>query len=207
MKTVLALSACAVRAEVALAAPGLPAPSLVALASPSPRGNLLLKGVETVLLAAGLSLSQVELIVATRGPGSFTGIRNTLACVLGLSQALGVPAHGFSSLLAQAARTSVPRLLAVQPARKGYVYVQEFVRHQAWEPASQVRVEPHSWLSQQTLPVVAPVGLPLPTGPSPAPVRWSTAEALLELAQQLSQPEPETLQPSYVEGLSYLEKG
>lgn len=199
MDRVLALAACSGRAEVALAAPELPAPAVVALASPSPRADLLLKGVALLLEAANLEASGVQLVVATRGPGSFTGIRNTLACTLGLARGLDVPAHAFSSLLAQAARCRPGRLLAAQPARKGLAYVQEFEYHQGWVEAGEVAVRPLAWLREQSLPVVAPAGLPLLPGTPTAAGERTTAEALLLLAQWLDAPDPASLEPLYVE--------
>lgn len=199
MATILALSGCGGRAEVALAAPSLPAPSLVALASPSPRSDLLLRGAAMLLEAAGLGPGELQLVVATRGPGSFTGIRNTLACALGLAAGAGVPAHAFSSLLAQAARCADGEVLAAQPARKGAVYVQAFRWEGAWQPITEPTIRPVAWLASQTLPVVAPAGLALPEGTPLARVRLTTAEALLVLARALQTPDASTLQPLYLE--------
>lgn len=199
MKAVLALLGCAGRAEVALASPRLPAPSLVALASPEPRANLLLGAVHQVLQAAGFAPADLELVVATVGPGSFTGIRNTLACTWGLAQATRLPVHGFSSLLVEAARSAEREVLAVQPARRGWVYAQGFVRRRSWEPKGEVKVLPVEELPHQPLPVVAPPGLALPAGVPLAAVRCTPAEALLELGLHLEDPDPSTLSPFYVE--------
>jgi len=152
-----------------------------------------------VLEAASLRAEDLELIVATRGPGSFTGIRNTLACVLGLAAGAGVPAHAFSSLLAQAARCREPEVLAVQPARKGAVYVQTLRRDRTWQPLTEPSVRSITWLANQRLPVVAPAGFPLPEGTPVAVTQRTTAEALLSLAQELEAPDPSTLRPFYLE--------
>jgi tRNA threonylcarbamoyl adenosine modification protein YeaZ len=140
VRTVLALLGCAGRVEVALASPSLAAPSVVALASPEPRANLLLQAVHQVLQAAQLRVSDLELVVATTGPGSFTGIRNTLACAWGFAQACHLPVHGFSSLLVQAARSGEAEVLAVQPARKGWFYAQPFVCKEGWMATAPVEV-------------------------------------------------------------------
>ncbi len=199
MRTVLALLGCAGRVEVALATRNLAAPSLVALASPEPRANLLLKAVHGVLQAADLSPRELDLIVAATGPGSFTGIRNTLACAWGLSQAHGVPVCGFSSLLVQAARALERQVLAVQPARRSLAYAQAFRRGRTWEPAGPVDVVPLDDVARQSLPVAAPPGLALPPGTPVATLVTAPAEALLALGLAVEEPDPESLTPQYLE--------
>lgn len=195
----LALLGCAGRVEVALASPSLAAPSLVALASRQPRANLLLLAVHQVLQAAEMKIADVDLVVATAGPGSFTGIRNTLACAWGLAQACQLPVHGFSSLAVQAARTHEAEVLAVQPARKGFLYAQPFAWHQGWAPTAPIRVVRVEELATQHLPVVSPPGLTLPDDVTLAPTWRTPAEALLELGLQLENPDKSTLVPCYVE--------
>ncbi len=195
----LALLGCAGRAEVALASPSLPSTSLVALASPEPRANLLLVAVHQVLKAAKVRVADVDVVVATTGPGSFTGIRNTLACAWGLAQACQLPVHGFSSLAVQAARAQVGEVLAVQPARKGWVYAQPFTWHQSWAPTAPIRVLPVEELANQHLPVVSPPGLKLPNDVTLAPTWRTPVEALLDLGVLLENPDSSTLVPCYVE--------
>lgn len=199
VRTVLALMGCAGRAEVALASPRLPVPSLVALGAPQPRAHLLLEAVHQVLRAVALTVQDLDLVVAATGPGSFTGIRNTLACAWGLAQARHIPVHGFPSLLVQATRSREREVLAVQPARKGWVYAQRFVREQRWLAEGEVRVLPLEELGQHPWPVVAPPGLALPPEVSLAETRCAPVEALLELALELTNPDSGTLQPFYVE--------
>lgn len=199
MRTVLALLGCAGRVEVALAFPSLPAPSVVALASREPRANLLLLAVHQVLQAAGLKVADLDLIVAATGPGSFTGIRNTLACAWGFAQACHLRVYGFSSLLVQAARTQEAEVLAVQPARKGWVYAQPFVWQERWVPTAPVQVLAQEELKTQPLSVVAPPGLSLPSDVRLAPTWRTPAESLLELGLQLASPDSSTLVPCYVE--------
>ncbi|MFZ5803846.1 MAG: tRNA (adenosine(37)-N6)-threonylcarbamoyltransferase complex dimerization subunit type 1 TsaB [Acidobacteriota bacterium] len=199
MRTVLALLGCAGRVEVALASPSLAAPSVVALASPEPRANLLLQAVHQVLQAAQLKVSDLELVVATTGPGSFTGIRNTLACAWGFAQACHLPVHGFSSLLVQAARSAEAAVLAVQPARKGWFYAQPFLCKEGWIATAPVEVLRQEELASQPLSVVAPPGLKLPPEVKVASTCRTPAEALLALGVQLESPDSSTLVPSYVE--------
>jgi len=84
---------------------------------------LLLALVQEVLTEAGARLTDLAGIAALRGPGSFTGLRIGLATVLGLHQALGVPATALESLraLALAAGTEeMPRIvIAVVDALRG----------------------------------------------------------------------------------------
>jgi tRNA threonylcarbamoyladenosine biosynthesis protein TsaB len=156
--------------------------------------------VDLLLRAAALERTQVEGIVATRGPGSFTGVRVALATAQGLAIALGVPAHGYSSLLAQAARTDEPECLAVQPARRGSVYAQHFSRRSDRPvPAGEAAILPLSELAAGRVPVVAPVGLALPAGTRVAAAHISTAEALLQLLACEAHADAATLAPLYLE--------
>ena len=58
----------------------------------------LLAMVDGVLAEAGLRAAELAGLVALRGPGSFTGLRVGLATVLGLHQALGLPAVAVPTL-------------------------------------------------------------------------------------------------------------
>jgi tRNA threonylcarbamoyladenosine biosynthesis protein TsaB len=72
----------------------------------------LLEMVQEVLTEAGIGVRDLGGLAVLRGPGSFTGLRIGLATVLGLHQALGVPA---------AALPSLPVLAASAGARKEIV--------------------------------------------------------------------------------------
>jgi tRNA threonylcarbamoyladenosine biosynthesis protein TsaB len=52
--------------------------------------------------AAGIALTEFDLIGVTRGPGSFTGVRTGIAAARGFAIASGAPAIGVSSLQAVA---------------------------------------------------------------------------------------------------------
>ncbi len=199
MRTVLAVAACGPRLELALAT-GSGTSGLVALAGPTPRSELVMAAVDLLLRAAGAERGALEGVVASRGPGSFTGVRVALATAQGLALALGVPAHGFSSLLAQAARTDVPGCLAVQPARRGYAYVQRYARGGARpEPVEEARVVALAEIAESGVPVVAPAGLALAPATPLALTLRSTAEALLVLLATETAPDPSTLTPLYLE--------
>jgi tRNA threonylcarbamoyladenosine biosynthesis protein TsaB len=72
----------------------------------------LLEMVQEVLAEAEIGVRDLGGITVLRGPGSFTGLRIGLATVLGLHQALGVPATAIPSL---------PVLAASAGAREGIV--------------------------------------------------------------------------------------
>lgn len=156
--------------------------------------------IDLLLRAANLDRSEITQVLATRGPGSFTGVRVALATAEGLATALGVPATGVPSLLVQAARCTGNRCLAVQPARRGHVYIQPFRRTDAsWREEDEARVVAVDELASTQSDIVAPAGLGLPAGTRVAPVQSSTAEALVRLADVLPPGGLDTLVPLYLE--------
>lgn len=100
--------------------------------APMHRGHAeaLLPMISDMTAQAGCGLDRVAMVVATAGPGSFTGVRVGLAAARGLALALGVPAQAASTLqaLAAAARQSrpAPLYVAAIAARRGQLYVQAF---------------------------------------------------------------------------------
>lgn len=85
--------------------------------------------VEAVLAEAGIPASALKVVAATRGPGSFTGLRVGLAFAQGLAAATGARPIGLSSLdaLAVQAHLAAPDspspIAAVMDARRGQVYL------------------------------------------------------------------------------------
>jgi tRNA threonylcarbamoyladenosine biosynthesis protein TsaB len=74
---------------------------------------------------AGAAFADIEKLVVTVGPGSFTGLRVGLAFAKGVQLATGAPLAGVGTLEALAAR--LPGAAAgVIDARRGLVYVQAF---------------------------------------------------------------------------------
>ena len=85
----------------------------------------LLADIDRVLVAASVSLKEVELFAAAVGPGSFTGLRSGLATVKGLALTTGKHAVGVPTLhaIAYGARPT-RRVMALIPAGRGEVFAQ-----------------------------------------------------------------------------------
>lgn len=66
----------------------------------------LLPMVDDVMQSAGLAFADVGRIAVTRGPGSFTGVRVTVAAARGLALAAGVPTVATTSLRVMALRAA-----------------------------------------------------------------------------------------------------
>lgn len=101
--------------------------------APQRRSSPLLIGlVDEVLVELGIGLPDLDLVVAVRGPGSFTGIRVGLATAMGFHQALGLPTTAVSSLAALAATAALEMtapsatVLAAVDARRGDWNVERF---------------------------------------------------------------------------------
>ena len=97
------------------------------------KGNhaeIVLPLIQAVLDHSKFSLSDLNGIAVSIGPGSFTGLRIALATVKGIAYELGLPVVGISTLHAQAARvTDSDRLIcALLDARKQEVYAALFRR-------------------------------------------------------------------------------
>ncbi|HUG63494.1 MAG TPA: tRNA (adenosine(37)-N6)-threonylcarbamoyltransferase complex dimerization subunit type 1 TsaB [Methylomirabilota bacterium] len=81
--------------------------------------------VAAALAEAGAEMADIERIVVTTGPGSFTGIRVAIAAARGLALACGRPVVGVDTLVALAGslpeRPDGPVLAAID-ARRGEIY-------------------------------------------------------------------------------------
>lgn len=89
----------------------------------------LLPMIDRVLSAGGLSLSELDALAVSRGPGSFTGLRIAISCTQGLAFAADKPVVPVSSLaaLAAGARRAHPEwdeapIAAMLDARMQQVY-------------------------------------------------------------------------------------
>ncbi|HHT20964.1 MAG TPA: tRNA (adenosine(37)-N6)-threonylcarbamoyltransferase complex dimerization subunit type 1 TsaB [Tissierellia bacterium] len=70
---------------------------------PAPNGHAarLMPMIDEILQEAGRAIQQVDEIVVSLGPGSFTGLRIGISTALGLASALDIPVYGVSSLQAR----------------------------------------------------------------------------------------------------------
>jgi tRNA threonylcarbamoyl adenosine modification protein YeaZ len=195
--TILALAGCGPRLEVALRLPASGQSALVALAGPTPRSELVVAALDLLLRAARISPGQLDTVVVTCGPGSFTGIRVALATAQGVAHSAGIPVAAFPSLMVQAARAASSRCLAVQPARRGFVYAQLFTSWSSVPRAEgEIEVRATASLVEAEAPVVAPDGLSLDERIPRVTPFVTTCEALAALAGIA---EPWAPSPLYVE--------
>jgi tRNA threonylcarbamoyladenosine biosynthesis protein TsaB len=109
---------------------------------------------QEALSEAGVSVSELGLLVVASGPGAFTGLRIGLAAIQGLSLAIGLPVVGVSALDALAlAAAPVPTgsdlttLLVWMDAQRGEVFTGRYTRStesggDAWTPAGDPTVGP-----------------------------------------------------------------
>jgi tRNA threonylcarbamoyladenosine biosynthesis protein TsaB len=94
------------------------------------QAEILLPLIDRVIAAAALTPAAIEVVAASVGPGSFTGIRAGLAAARGITLAAGAQLLGVTSFAAVAA--AVPRrgserfLLVALESRRDDLYVQLF---------------------------------------------------------------------------------
>ncbi|MDQ4119282.1 MAG: tRNA (adenosine(37)-N6)-threonylcarbamoyltransferase complex dimerization subunit type 1 TsaB, partial [Actinomycetota bacterium] len=91
-------------------------------------GELLMPAVRELCEQVGVTLADVDAVVAGVGPGPFTGLRVGIVSAAALGDALGVPVHGVCSLdaialsAAGAQGAASGNLLVVTDARRKEVY-------------------------------------------------------------------------------------
>lgn len=95
-------------------------------------GEVVMGLVKSAVAQAGIGFADLDAIVVTEGPGSFTGIRVGLAAARGLGLALGIPVLGVSALLVHAASVASAAIKAdasimvVIESKRADLYVQHF---------------------------------------------------------------------------------
>jgi len=89
------------------------------------RNEKLLPAIDWLLTENAIERARIDLFAATRGPGSFTGVRIGLATLQGLALALGRPVCAMSTHEAIAHGES-GRVAIVDDAGRGELYVSEF---------------------------------------------------------------------------------
>lgn len=108
MSYVIAFDAATEHVAIGLAAVGSDRSALtvagVDFAAPRAALGRLLPAVEELLGTAGVSRDDISVVAVGRGPGSFTGVRITVASAKGLAHGLGVPLVGLGTLDAVAWR-------------------------------------------------------------------------------------------------------
>ena len=86
-------------------------------------GPTLLDDLDRLLTDAGWTLGELDGFVCGQGPGSFTGLRITLATLKGLALALDRPIHAARTTEMLRANRPGPRTFALIDARRGQVYI------------------------------------------------------------------------------------
>lgn len=129
MTTLLALDCAAASCSVAVYAEGaVRAKAFEPMATG--QAEVLVPMVQSVMADAGLTYADLDVIAATQGPGSFTGLRVGLATARGLALAAGIGCLGLTTteVLAEAAIANgiEGRILAVLDTRRADVYAQLF---------------------------------------------------------------------------------
>jgi tRNA threonylcarbamoyladenosine biosynthesis protein TsaB len=130
---ILAFDACFGACSVAVCRDGVCLAS-DALAPAPGQADLLVQMIATTLKRAQLTVSDIDRIAVTLGPGGFTGVRVGVAAARALAMATGKPVVATTSLhvmaaeaLARAADLAVGRQLVVAvDANRGELYVQAF---------------------------------------------------------------------------------
>ena len=92
------------------------------LYAPTSYSPVLYDNLKGLLDRHAVTLAQVDCFAAASGPGTFTGVRVALACVMGLAEAVGRPAVAVSNLEAVSRYGSAPLRGVALDARRGEIY-------------------------------------------------------------------------------------
>lgn len=131
MQRFLALDSCTEACSVALAL-GDQVLSRYEVA-PREHAQKLLPFIEQILADGGISLTDLDAIAFTRGPGSFTGVRICAATAQGLAYGAGLPLIGVSTLQTMAQHAcdekGATEVVAAIDARMSEVYIAPYQRN------------------------------------------------------------------------------
>lgn len=179
--------------------------------------------VDALLKAEGLMPGRLTGVIASTGPGSYTGLRVGLATAKTLAYTLGCELRAvgaFWAIAHQAPPDAADRVAwVIADALQEQVYAQPFRRkHDGWMPLEPLRVmpagvlgtfAPDAWVTGPGLAVYdawLPAGVPR----SPEADREPRVESLFEVGMRLVQPltreELFSLEPLYLRGSSAEEK-
>ncbi len=150
----------------------------------TPHSQSILPMLHGLLEKAGVDWQQLDMLAASVGPGSFTGLRVAAATISGLNASLGLPVMSVSSLAITAWQADTPeRIWVIEDARSGDAYIGCYKLGVALQPDQCL-----SWQEVAELPAASFVSLTEPaaelsTWQRVAPVH-SRAEALAELVSR-----------------------
>lgn len=96
MQNILAIDTCTEVCSVSLYSQGETISRFVQDVAQS--SNLILPLCDEVFAQTGLSVADLDVIVYSQGPGTFTGVRMCVSVVQGMSLAYNIPTMGFSTL-------------------------------------------------------------------------------------------------------------
>lgn len=92
--------------------------------APNQHTKLILPMIDEILSDSSLSLSQLDALAFTNGPGTFTGVRTATAVIHGLALSADIPIIAVSTLavLAQGAISESRQIACAIDARMGQIY-------------------------------------------------------------------------------------
>ena len=131
LKRILAIECAVGRGSLAVLEGTRPIASSEQLDVNPSRAEEVLVAIRNLIDSAGISLTDLDLIAVSNGPGSYSGIRIGIATGLGLKAALNIPLVGVSVLESMAGCTSAQRqMVTAIPVGKKDVAWQAFRMHE-----------------------------------------------------------------------------
>ncbi len=124
MTNILAIDTCTEVCSVSLLSNGRKTSRFIKDVAKS--SGLILPLCDEVLSEQGMSIAELDLIIYTKGPGAFTGVRMCVSVVQGMSLAFDIPTLGFSTLEVvahgAAKKYNTNKIAVALDARMGEVY-------------------------------------------------------------------------------------